>query len=431
MKAVAGDDPRLAAAEWRANWTLVATAMVGVSLTSVHAASTGVMMAPIEAEFGWSRTAIYSGASLVSFVSVALATAIGVGIDRIGPRRVGIAAAVLLCSAVALMSTVGNSLWQWWALWLLVGLAVAAMPTVWLVPVASRFTAARGLAVAIALSGSGISTFFVPIIANALVEHYGWRRGYLGLGAIWAFIALPLVLLFFHGPQKPGKTSAPSSATPTPGAALPGLTARQGFTSPTYYKILFAAFCSTGGSVALVLNLVPVLTFTGLGRGTAATVAGLVGISTIIGRIIGGYLMDRMSARLIAVVTTLMTSVLPVTLLLLPGSVAAAAVGVIIFGLMAGAKIGAIVYLASRHLGARAFGTLYGTINALIALAVGVAPLAANYIYDVSRSYEPVMWAALPVLALAAVLYFSLGAYPDFAKRSPPAQPEAATSASR
>jgi MFS family permease len=410
---------QLAAAEWRANWTLVAAATVGASLSSVHAASTGVMMAPIEAEFGWSRTQIYSGASLVSFVGVLLSTGIGVGIDRIGPRRVGIIAAVLLCSAIALMSTVGNSLWEWWALWTVVGLGVAAMPTVWLTPVASQFTAARGLAVAIALSGTGLATFLVPIIANALVDRHGWRGGYLGLGALWAIVSLPLILLFFHGPRAAGQTSAHAKAASPPGATLPGLTARQGFTSATYYKILFAAFGSVFGSVALVLNLVPVLTFTGLARGTAATVAGLVGISTIIGRIIGGYLMDRMSAKAIASIATVLACVLPIMLIVLPGSALAAATAVFTFGLMGGAKVGAIVYLASRHLGARAFGTLYGTINALMALAVAVAPLGANYIYDITRSYEPVMWAAIPVLLVAALLYASLGSYPDFARRQP------------
>lgn len=91
-----------------------------------------------------------------------------------------------------------------------------------------------------------------------------------------------------------------------------------------------------------------------------------------------------------------------------------ATTGVIVYGLMGGAKIGAIAYLSSRHLGAKAFGTLYGAINSMLALAVGTAPVLANYVYDQTQSYAPVMWAAIPIMALAALVYLSLGRYPDF-----------------
>lgn len=411
-----------AAIEWGANWKLVVAATLGLSLASIPAGSTGIMMAPIEAEFGWSRTQIYSGVALISFIGVGLATFIGMGIDRLGARRIGITAAILLCCAIASLSLVDNSLWQWWTCWVFVGLACAAMPTVWLTPVASRFKASRGLAVAIVLSGSGLATFFVPIIAHTLVQNYGWRTGYLGLSMIWALLSLPFLVLFFWG-SAPAPGAAANKASAIPAELRPGLSVREGFASPTFYKLLFAAFGSIFGGVALVLNLVPVLVSSGVQTGTAATVAGLIGISTIIGRVMGGWLSDRMSAKVIAAGSTIAAAGLPVALLLFPGSVGGAIFGVLAYGFAGGAKMGALAYLASRHLGERSFGTLYGTINAIIALAVGIAPLAANYIYDVTKSYEPVMWAAVPILAVAALLYASLSAYPEFAEEAGVPQP--------
>src|SRR5690606_13513697 len=107
-----------------------------------------------------------------------------------------------------------------------------------------------------------------------------------------------------------------------------GLTAREGFTSLRFYKLAFAAFLSMSAGVALILNLVPVLRSTGLTPATAATVAGIIGISTITGRIIGGWLMDRISAGTIAALSSAGACVLPLVLLILPGSVVAAAAGV-------------------------------------------------------------------------------------------------------
>jgi MFS family permease len=393
--------------------------MVGYSLSSIPAGSTGVMMGPIERDFGWTRTEIYSGTALISFIGVALATFMGAAIDRLGPRRIAIAAAVLMCGSIAMLSTVEKSIWHWWIGWSFVGIAAATMPTVWLAPVAGRFSASRGLAVAIVLSGSGVATFLVPIISNVLVEHHGWRGAYVGLGAIWAVISIPLILAAFKGPRRSGGTR-PSTPSAEERAGLPGLTVRQGFSSPNYYKLLFAAFGSIFGGVAIIMNLVPMLVSTGLSQGTAAPIAGLVGIATITGRVFGGWLMDRMSAKVIAAISTFVASVLPVTLLVAPGSAAAATFGVLAYGLVGGAKVGALAYLASRHLGQRAFGTLYGAITAVVALAVGISPLAANYIYDITRSYEIVLWAAVPVLTIAALLYLSLGPYPEFGDRAEP-----------
>lgn len=413
---MAVDQQATPATEWRKNWGLVSAGMLGISLSALTAGSIGVMMEPIEQDLGWSRTEIFSGMSLVSVICMSLMTVMGVAIDRIGPRWIGIAAAACLCGSVALLGTFSGGLWQWWAIWALIGIASAAMPTVWIAPITRAFTASRGLAVAIALSGSGISMFFVPVVANTLVEQYGWRVGYFGLAAIWSLISLPVVALCFRGSAvAPTAVAMPANTQSAP-EQLPGLTARQAFLSRTYYTLLLATFCGILGSIALSLNLVPVLTFTGLSRGAAAPIAGLVGLSTIVGRIAGGWLMDHISAKVIAATAVLLAAILPAALLLFPGSIAAATAGVIAFGLGGGAKVAAIPYLTSRHLGARAFGTLYGSINAILALAGALAPLAANYIYDLTDTYTPVMLAAVPLLALSAIFYLSLGPYPDFGR---------------
>lgn len=410
------------ATEWRSNWTLVMAAAAGVSLSAVSTSSLGVMMEPMEQEFGWSRAQISFGTSLVSFIGMALATLAGLAIDRIGARIVALAAASLMCIGIGLMSAVQGEIWQWWALWALVGISASAMPTVWVASVSSHFVAARGLAVAIALSGSGISTSLVPIIAQRLVAAEGWRAAYIGLAVIWAIVVLPLALLFFrNGRAAPARSAqGPSVQGPSvqdPAAELPGLTARQGFASAKFYKLALAAFFSMSAGVAIILNLVPVLRSTGLTPVTAASVAGIIGIATITGRIAGGWLMDRMSAGTLAAISSVGAGVLPLLLLLVPGSAVAAAIGVAVYGLLGGAKVPAVVYLASRHFGQRAFGVLYGSVNTMIALGVGLGPFVANIVYDATRSYTPVMWTAVPFLAVAGVLYYSLGPYPDFTEQ--------------
>jgi predicted MFS family arabinose efflux permease len=403
-----------AGTEWRRHWPLVAAAASAFSLGSLSTSSFGVMLLPIERDLGWSRTEIASGPVLISLMTISLGMLMGVAVDRLGPRIVGLLALTGLCAVLALMSQVKDQLWQWWLLWAGIGIASSAIPPSMVTAVSRTFTNGRGLAIAVVLSGSGISSLVVPSLANALVEEHGWRLAYVWLAGMWGVIVIPLAALFL----RPACGSQP--ATPEAAASpheLPGLTVREGFRAPVFYKLLLGTFASTFAGTALVLNLVPVLHSTGLAAASAAAVAGSIGIATITGRIIGGGLIDRFSAGMIAAAVSAISIVLPASLLLQPGSVPASVTGVFIYGMMGGALTPAIAYLASRHLGQRSFGTLYATINAVLSIGVGGGPLLANFIYDRTNSYEPVLWGTIPLFALGALLYASLGRYPDFAKR--------------
>lgn len=399
-------------AEWKRGWTVVMAAAAGMSLAGIATSSIGVMIGPLEQDLGWSRTEITSGPAIISVIGMCLSTFIGLLIDRLGARRVGIAAALLLCGALAGMMLVTQNLLTWWLLWGVIGIASATMPTVWITPINKLFNTARGMALAVTLSGSGISAAVVPLLASVLAEQYGWRGAYLGLAALFGLFALPLLLLFFRGGEArptPGSQAAADAA-----AALRGPTAREGFRTAAFFKLALAGFGTTFAGVALLMNLVPIFVDSGIDARTAAGITGLIGVTTIFGRVVGGFLMDRMSVATIGTVLTLATIALPAAVLMAPGSVMAASIGVVIYGLTAGSKMAAIIYLAGRHFGTRAFGTLFGAIQASTALGVGVGPILASLVYDLTGSYQMVLVSVIPMLMLIALCFAALGRYPNF-----------------
>ncbi len=83
-----------------------------------------------------------------------------------------------------------------------------------------------------------------------------------------------------------------------------------------------------------------------------------------------------------------------------------------IIGLSVGAEVDACAYLAARHFGLRNFGALFGAINGVMLFTNGLAPMIANYVYDVTRSYHIFLWSTLPLCSAAAILFLSIGAYP-------------------
>lgn len=405
-----------ASAEWRKYWPLVMTTAMGMSLAALLSSIFGVMLEPLQNEFGWTRAQISSGPAVVSVMGLVLATPAGMIIDRIGARRCGILVVLVSVASIAAMSAIGDSLWHWWAAWALFGIAGAFTSTVWLAPVSTIFRAGRGLAIAVTISGTGISMAVAPAIAEYFVQNHGWRSGFLALAGIWFVLTLPLVLAFVprqHGTDKDaGGDGQKSGGQPE----RTGLTPREGFASPALYLLFFASLLSAMTGVALILNLVPVLTFTGLDRAEAVAIIGSMGIASIIGRIVGGVLMDRYDVRLIAIAASIVSLGLPLSLLLFPGASWAALAGVIAFGLTGGMKMNAVVYLVSTHLGARSFGLFYGIISITMSVAQGIGPLIANHVFDLTGSYAPVIWATIPGFLGAGLLFALLKPAPGFAE---------------
>ncbi len=396
-----------ALAEWRPGWSVALSAMVGMTLCSIHLYSTGVMIFPLEQAFGWSRAQISGGALIVGCTGALMGPLVGSAIDRIGPRRIGLFGAVVFLIAFALLSLAGPSIWSWWGLWLLLAVATAFVaPTVWAAAVTSRFRASRGLALAVALSGSGVSIVVVPMVASWALQRFGWRGGYVAISLLWACVALPLLWLWFRGASD--RDAALEAAPP-----LTGLPARQVFRSFKYARLTIAACSLLTISAGLIVNMVPIIVSDGLDKATAVTIASLSGIGVVVGRLIGGWFLDRINANLVAAVSVLFPIGTAFFLLAFPGNFHAAVAASLMLGLSLGAEIDSVAYLTSRHFGLLSFGALFGAIVGLMNMISGLGPLIANMVYDVTRSYDAFLWIAIPGCLFASALFLSLGRYPD------------------
>jgi MFS family permease len=417
MTAVAPDS---AGAEWRACWPLVLTAGVGMALAAAMNTLLGVMIVPIEREFGWTRAEISSGALIVSVMGLLFAAIAGHAIDRLGARRVGIVVVTMMSGAIMLLATTTDNLWHWWLIWGVFAIAGTATATVWLAPISSKFNKGRGLAIAVTLAGTGLGGALLPVGANYLVEHHGWRAGYLVVGAVFAVLTIPLTYFFWRGTEERvsagsgGDAAAPSGSTQP--AELPGMTIREGLMSRNFLLILSAQTIGSLASMALVVNLIPMLIDARISAGEAAAMAGAQGVAITIGRFVGGWSLDRVSAKWLVAGSTLGSIALPLVLVLAPGWIALAFAVVVFNGLMNSVKYPGMVYLLSRHVGAKSFGALFGVVSTVMSIASGVSPVIANHIFDVTRSYDLVLWAVIPPFVIAAVLFAALGPYPEFEK---------------
>lgn len=416
-----------AVAEWRRFGPVPIAAGLGYSLGVIHVYTLGAFMAPLQDEFGWSRAQASVGLTIVGIAAAVAALPIGLAVDRLGPRRVGLIGTVLMAATFALFGTATGSMTNWVALWSLLAFASFwVQTTVWTSAVASRFEKSRGLAFAVTLSGGSLGAAVFPPLAIAMIGEWGWRGAFVGLGAGWGALVALAVFLFFRGAQDaaaaaPVGTDAPGSAT---AAALPGLTLRQGLTSRTFYQLLLAAGLFAFTTLGVVVHLVPILRDAGAEPLAAAGTAALVGVFSIIGRLGVGMLLDRFPGRVVGACAYLVPIGGAALLLFDGGDPLSQTLAAALFGLTLGAEVDVIAYLASRYFGLRNFGGLFGGLVAALSLGTAFGPLAAGLTYDVFGGYSGFLTLTIVLMGLSSLALATLQRPPDWAGEDPAAYAE-------
>jgi MFS family permease len=408
------DAAQVGRAEWKQHWPMVLSAMVGMSFYSLFAYSNQMFIQPLEAEFGWPRAQISMGYTIFALTAFLAGPFVGAAIDRFGPRSIGVPGLALTTLAFAGLGFAGPSVWTWFALWLVLALfGVAVKSTVWTVAVSNGFTVSRGLALSVMLSGSALAQFFGPLSANWLIENYGWRIAYHVMGLVWGGLALLLVALFFRDAQ-PGSRAAARQAGAAPAPTLPGFTFREAVRTRAI-RLIFAANLLTSllGS-GVTFHLKPILNETGLTSDMAALTSALAGLSGIVGKLLTGWLLDRVEGNIVPVASFASGALAYFLLLNTFDAHWAVLVGVLVLGFNAGAGLGVTAYLVSRYAGLRAFGSVYGALGSMLMIGTALGPVVAGYIHDIAHSYDPLLITVIPVSLVAAALLLGLGAYPVF-----------------
>lgn len=392
-------------AEWRQHWYVPAAAAIGYSMFGLQTYAIGPFVIPLEQEFGWSRATVMTGLTLSNMVGIFVNIGIGALVDRLGSRRVGLAGLLAKAATFGLLGFATGTLLNWSVLWFLVALgAMLSNSQIWTAGVASRFDKGRGLALALALSGTSICGAIAPVLGTALIENYGWRLAFPGLALAWLAVSLPIVFLGFRDGSK-AREVAPVSDD----KEAPGLTLREGLRSSIYWRLLFAAFAYAAYTVALAPNLVPLLVEKGSDAMHAAAIASIVGLLAIGSRLAAGFLLDWLPSHLVGAVIFLLPVVGCVIMLTDHPPLALQIVAVASLGITIGAEFDVIVYLTARHFGTRSFGALFGGMITTGALGGTLGPVGAGWIHDRYHNYDPLLLLLAVVMAISSMLILSTG----------------------
>jgi MFS family permease len=394
-------------AEWRGHFMLPVAAALGYATSVIHIYGLGPYIQPIAQSFGWSRTQVTAGLTIATLVQALMSVPVGLAVDRLGPRVLGVVGVVCSAAAFALIGTATGSATNWYLLWLV--MAVATLPvqaTIWTSAVASRFVTSRGLALAVTLCGASIAQALFPYLGARLIAAFGWQQAMAVQALVWIAIAFPVILRFFRSAHEPGAAGA---ARP----ALAGASFAEGLRSTVYARLFLTGLMLTFAMVALSIHFVPVLTARGATPTGAAAIASLIGLASLAGRLGTGFLIDRFPAHVVGAGVFLMPAAGALLLLYSGAEGAGPMVAAALIGLTLGAEIDVLVFVLTRHFGLRAFGALYGALLIALSLGTAIGPLVAARVFDRSGSYDPFLWVVVGLMLASSAALFSLPRPPE------------------
>ena len=381
--------------EWAAAWPQPVIGMLGVVGASTFVYANSVFLGVLTETFHWTRTEFSSAFLFQMIVTLIVGPIVGRLVDRYGPRPIALVGCFTFVVGLSLISTISGSIWQWRLLCMLQGACIAPLsPTVWITAVSGRFNASRGIALATVLAGSGAASAIWPLIAVHYMTWLGWRGALLALAITPIAVVLPLTLFFFKGPV-PVRRDGGHGARPKLSSAI---------LTRTFLCILCAGALFTSLSLGMVLSLVPILTSNGFDLTTAAGLAGIVGLTTLLGRFVTGFALDRLPTRIVGVVSFLSPILASLFLWQGHGSLAFSIAGVAVLGFVTGAESDVLAYLASRRIERSIFASAYAIILAVYSASAATGPVLASVLYDRSHSYAPYLLLCIPMAVVSAIL---------------------------
>lgn len=433
MSAAAASGTALAAAstpvggEFARGWRIVLLALAGAATTAsvTMLYGFGTLVLPLQQAFGWSRPDLQLAISFLSGGVVVASQLAGTLNQRFGMRRVTLWSLLALGVALFGVSGVQGSIGWLYLAFFLAPIAGAGVTFVtWTQLVSLWLDRRRGLALALVLCGSGLSAAILPPLMSWAIERWDWRAGFIVLGGLPIVLTWPLALAWFRAtPPTPAQTEptigrpelveGPSSAaSPSIGSARTELAAI--LRSRKFWTLNLALTLVVSAIVGMVTNTVPLLRDIGLSATQAGSVFGAFGFALIAGRVVVGYLVDRVWAPGVAAVALALPALGCAMLWSADASwpVAALVIAVCLVGVGTGAEFDLSAYLVSRYFGLEHYGRLFGIHLGLITAGSMLAPLMYAAMYKASGNYAPMLVYSAACCVIGPLLLLTLGRMP-------------------
>ena len=384
-------------------WVVLVACAFGaaVGVSPVFFNTLPVFTLAIAQSTGWGRATIVSAISVATLTAVLTSPIVGRLIDRFGPRRIIGVNCVLFGLSLAALGFFHQTYRTYFVFAVIIGLFGNATGIwVYLSVLPRWFDHNLGLSLGIASAGLAFGQALTPLLASTLMTTIGWEMAYVALGALAVCVALICVVFLRDGPAV---ATNPTEAEIRPAGTEEGLTRTEAMRTFAFWRLMATVLLATMAVGGCLLTMVPYLQDHGLSLQLAARIAAVAGLAGMAGRVLTGFVLDRLNACRVAAVTFALAA-LAIFLLWSSTSVSGYFVVSALLGFTLGAEGDVIAYITRRTFGTRAFGELYGCVWAAFNCGVLVGPLLLGVSFDQFQSYDPALFVLIASALTAALL---------------------------
>jgi sugar phosphate permease len=351
-------------------------------------------------DFGWSRATVTSGNAFGRIIVGLFGIVAGWFIDRYGPRRLMLCGILLGGISLIALSRM-TTLWQFYLFYILGSLSyMCGGPLPNQVLVSRWFTRARGKMMGIAYIGIGIGGMLVPQLAKWLNGKFGWHQALLILGLLIIAIAFPVTWFVSDMPKDPPEE---------PIAEQTKMPLKSILKSRAFFLLLIGSMCAIGAVSGTVQNLKLFLSLDlKYSQAQSANLISLVLLSSIIGRLLMGWLADRMPKKYVMMLISGIVAC-SIPLLYFANSPGILYLFAFTFGIGLGGDYMIIPLMAAELFGVRVMGRIMGIILTADTFADALAPTLVGWLRDKLGNYAN-GFALLIVFAAIAII--SVGMLP-------------------
>tara|TARA_R110002167_G_scaffold147223_1_gene339255 strand:+ start:1003 stop:2232 length:1230 start_codon:yes stop_codon:yes gene_type:complete len=403
--------------------------MVGVSvgLGPLPFYTIGMFAPELSAEFGWSFAALMGSIAVQSAVVMLVSPLAGYAVDRFGARPVAMISLTFFGLCFMSLALNNGSLAVFYSQWIVMAvLGAGTLSATWTQVVNGWFDRHKGLALGLASAGSGITGFLIKPFVAWLIIDFGWRMAFVAVGLLPIVVGLPTILLFFRE-RRFVSTAAPSvtkagDVEADCEAEITGMTLKEALYQKNFWLMALAFILIAFALTAPTPNLENILKLRGFSLAEIGSITSSFGLAVIVGRLIGGWLLDRIWAPLCAFSILLVPAVGSVLLTQPELTAPIVLFAVIALGLGAGFEFDLLAYLISRYFGQRNYGLIYGCFFTVVAFGGGLGPVVYGLAFDTLGNYIFALVAGGALLVVGGALLLILGPYPDLTKYGKRAQ---------
>lgn len=380
--------------------------------TGVIANTSGIFVAPVMDQFGWSQTDTTMYRTIQPLVSAIVAPFAGKLLQKGNPRWI-LAGVSLLFGLASWASAYATELWQWNLYGVIFGITAGffmylAAPVL----INTWFEKNAGIAISITAAVLSLLAAIASPVGQSLIDAYGWQTARAIMSLFTTVLSVVLTVLFVRkspavmgllpvgAEHKPGESAVEKEEELTYES---GATMAQARRSPGLYMLVLVAGIFV--MCAAFFQQIPAFCArTELGAGAGAMAVSIMMVGGIVFKLILGALNDRIGVRYTGIIAAAAGGIGILLAFLAGSNVAMFYAGMVIFG---GGYAGLTVIapmLARESFGSLNYSQIYSWVSTGIFVFTAISFVVYGMIYDTTGSYDLCFVVVIAMYALGVVL---------------------------